>query len=452
MATQDKTIAPAQDSTGIRALKGRALTDFDPDIAAALRKEIERQQSGIELIASENFVSQAVLEANGSVFTNKYAEGFPGKRYYGGQENTDRIESLAIERAKALFRCDDANVQALSGAAANIAIYFAWLNPGDAVLGMDLTHGGHLTHGAPVTKIADIFKFHRYRMADVETGAIDYDQLRQLALEHHPRLIIAGFSAYPRELDYAAISAIAREVGAVAMADISHIGGFVAAGVLKNPFDYGFNVVMTTTHKSLGGPRGALILSKGKPGNPLKAPEKTIENLPTLINRSVFPGLQGGPHMNVIAGIAVMLKEVATPEFKAYASQALKNAKHLAQVLMDRGCKLVTNGTDNHLMVVDCVKSFGIDGKEVEGILGKVHVTASKSTIPDEPRSPFSPSGLRLGTPAMTTRGMTEREMELLAGYMLEAIEKRADESALARISEEVRQLAQAFPLPATGM
>ena len=420
----------------------------DKTIYDLIEKEKVRQQNGVELIASENYVSPAVLEALGSVFTNKYSEGFPGKRYYGGQENTDAVEQLAIDRAKAIFGSDHANVQPLSGAPANIAVYFSWLEPGETVLGMDLTHGGHLTHGSPVTYMSRLFNFVRYGMKDVETGEIDYDALRETAKKEKPKIILAGFSAYPRELDYAAIKSIADEVGAITMADMAHIAGLIAAGELKNPFNAGFNVMTTTTHKTLRGPRGAMILSKGTVGNPLKAPEKTIDNLPTLIDRSVFPGFQGGPHMATVAAIAVALGEAQTPEYKVYAKQVLKNAKRMAEKLMENGAKLVTNGTDNHMMVVDCVKSWNLDGKIVEQLFDKVGITASKSTIPDDPNPPYKPSGLRLGTPAMTTRGMKEAEIDQLVGYMLAAIKSKDDEVALEKLHTEVKDFCQKFPVP----
>ncbi|PIR51983.1 serine hydroxymethyltransferase [Candidatus Peregrinibacteria bacterium CG10_big_fil_rev_8_21_14_0_10_49_16] len=425
-----------------------ALTRTDPDVLATILGEERREREGVELIASENYVSGAVLEALGSVFTNKYSEGYPGKRYYGGQEFTDAVETLAIARAKTLFDCDHANVQPSSGAGANIAVYHAWLEPGDTVLGMDLTHGGHLTHGAPVTHMAKLFNFVRYKMKDIETGEIDYDALREMAKQQKPKIILAGFSAYPRELNYRAFKEIADEVGAIAMADMAHISGLIAAGVAHNPFDDGFNIMTTTTHKTLRGPRGAMILSKGTVGNPLKAPEKTIDNLPTLIDRSVFPGLQGGPHMHQTAAIAVALGEAMKPEFREYGKQVLKNAKHLAAFLMNNGCKLVTNGTDNHLMVLDCIQSFGLDGKEVEHILDFVGITTSKSTIPDDPNPPFKPSGLRLGTPAVTTRGMKEKDMEILGMFMLQAITHKADETHRLKIQEEVKTFCSQFPVP----
>lgn len=428
-----------------------ALKNWDPQVFTTLQGEENRQSHGMELIASENYTSPAVLAALGSVFTNKYSEGYPGRRYYGGQEFTDAVETLAIERAKKLFRTDHANVQPLSGAPANIAVYFAWLEPGDTVLGMDLTHGGHLTHGSPVTYMAKLFNFVRYKMKDVETGEIDYDELRRVAKKERPKIILAGFSAYPRELDYAKFSAIAKEVGAITMADMAHIAGLIAAGVLKNPFDYGFHIITTTTHKTLRGPRGGMILSMGKVGNPLKAVEKTIENLPTLIDRSVFPGFQGGPHMNNTAAKAIAFGEAMKPAFKVYAQQIVTNAKAMANELMKLGCKLITNGTDNHLMVIDCIKSFNVNGKEIEQALDKVGITTSKSTIPDDLLPPFAPSGLRLGTPAMTTRGMKEKDMCQIARWIVEVSQQRNDEKKLRKIKKEVSEVCLQFPVPGVG-
>ncbi|HBQ50686.1 serine hydroxymethyltransferase [Candidatus Daviesbacteria bacterium RIFCSPLOWO2_01_FULL_38_10] len=425
-----------------------SLKTTDPQVYKFIKGEEQRQKLGMELIASENYVSPSVLEALGSVFTNKYSEGYPGRRYYGGQEFTDAVESLAIERAKKLFRCDHANVQPLSGAPANIAVYFAWLEPGDTVLGMDLTHGGHLTHGSPVTHMAKLFNFVRYKMKDVETGEIDYDELRKVARKEKPKIILAGFSAYPREPDYAKMKAIADEVGAITMADMAHIAGLIVAGVLKNPFDFGFNIITTTTHKTLRGPRGGMILSMGKVSNPLKAVEKTVENLPTLIDRSVFPGFQGGPHMNNTAAKAVAFGEAMKPSFKVYARQIVKNAKAMADELMKQGCKLITNGTDNHLMVMDCIKSFGIDGKEVEQILDKIGITTSKSTVPDDPLPPFAPSGLRLGTPAMTTRGMKEKHMRQIAKWVVDAAHERKNSKVLKKLKKEVVEMSLQFPVP----
>src|SRR5436305_10027888 len=303
----------------------------DDVIAQLIAAEEKRQREGLELIPSENYVSRDVLEAMGSVFTNKYSEGYPGKRYYGGQDFTDQVEQLAIDRAKQLFKADHANVQPHSGAPANEAVYSAWLEPGDTVLAMDLGHGGHLTHGAPVTRSAKLYNFIRYKMKDISTGEIDYDELRQLALKHKPKIILAGFSAYPRELDYAKFAAIGREVGdeCLLMADMAHIAGLIVGGVAKNPFDYGFHVITTTTHKTLRGPRGGMILTKGKAGNPLRPVERTLENLPTLIDREVFPGFQGGPHMNNTAAKAVAFHEAMQPEFQDYCQQILKTAKRL---------------------------------------------------------------------------------------------------------------------------
>jgi len=402
----------------------------------------------LELIPSENYVSRDVLTALGSVFTNKYSEGYPGKRYYGGQDFTDPLELLAIDRAKQLFGADHANVQPHSGAPANEAVYNAWLQPGDTVLAMDLSHGGHLTHGAPVTRSAQLYNFVRYKMKDPVTGEIDYDELRALALEHKPKIILAGFSAYPRELDYAKFAAIGREVGALLMADMAHIAGLIVGGVAKNPFDYGFHVITTTTHKTLRGPRGGLILSKGVVGNPLKKPEKTLENIPTLIDRSIFPGMQGGPQMHVIAAKAVAFGEALQPEFKDYAAQIVKNAAVLADELQKRGFQLVTGGTSNHLILADVYKSFGIDGKVAERALDKIGLTLNANAVADDPLPPFRPSGIRLGTPALTTRGLREAHMEQIAEWMKQAIDAREDAAVLLRLRSEVTAFARQFPLP----
>ncbi|MBI3991712.1 MAG: serine hydroxymethyltransferase [Candidatus Lambdaproteobacteria bacterium] len=422
-----------------------ALPQGDPEVFRILQGEYQREHDGLELIPSENYVSEAVLEALGTLMTNKYSEGTPGRRYYGGQTYTDQVESLAIARAKALFNADHANVQPLSGAAANLCVYAAWLELGDTVLAMDLSHGGHLTHGAPVTFAAKAFKFIRYKMKDVETGEIDYDHLERLALEHKPKIILAGFSAYPRSIDYPRMKAIADKVGAMAMADMAHIAGLIAGKALPNPLDAGFHVMTTTTHKTLRGPRGAVILSRGTPGNPLRAPEKTLENLPTLIDRAVFPGLQGGPHMNKVMAIAVALKEAATPAFRQYARQVLANAQALAAQLMERGCKLVTNGTDNHMMLLDTMASFGKTGQEVQELLDAVGMTLNKNALPDDPLPPFKASGVRLGTPAATSRGMKEPEMERVAGWIVDACQGRAEP---AQIAAQVKALCNAFPSP----
>jgi len=385
----------------------------DDAIFELIEAEKKRQATNIEMIPSENYVSEQVLEALGSVFTNKYSEGYPGRRYYGGQENTDKLEQLAIDRAKQLFGADHANVQPHSGAQANEAVYYAWLDAGDTVMAMSLDHGGHLTHGAPVTRSAREYNFVRYGMKDVETGEIDYKDLRKLAREHRPKMIMAGFSAYPRELDFAKFAEIGNEVGALLVADMSHIAGLIAGGVAKNPFDYGFHVITTTTHKTLRGPRGGLILSKGVVGSPLKKPEKTIENIPTLIDRAVFPGTQGGPHMHTIAAKAVAFHEALQPEFREYAQAVVDNAKLLAEELQKRGCILVTGGTDNHLILIDVYKSFGIDGKEAQERLEKIGITVNANAVPNDTLPPYRPSGIRLGTPAITTRGDVNNFAEL---------------------------------------
>ncbi|WP_411912130.1 serine hydroxymethyltransferase [Candidatus Nanosynbacter sp. BB002] len=419
----------------------------DQAIERLITAEIERQQAGLELIPSENYVSPDVLKALGSVFTNKYSEGYPGRRYYGGQHNTDQIEQLAIDRAKQLFGADHANVQPHSGAQANEAVYYAWCEPGDTILAMDLAHGGHLTHGAPVTRSAREYNFVRYGIKDVETGEIDYEEIRRLALEYRPKIILAGFSAYPRELDYAKFTEIGNEVGAMLMADMSHIAGLIVGGVAKNPFDYGFHVITTTTHKTLRGPRGGLILSKGVVGNPLKRPEKTLENLPTLIDRAVFPGTQGGPHMHTIAAKAVAFGEALRPEFAAYAQQIVKNAAVLADELKRGGLKLVTGGTSNHLVLADVYGSFGIDGKTAQERLEASGITANANAIPNDTLPPFRPSGLRLGTPAVTTRGMTEAEIKQIAELIIAAIQTD-DPNVHAELKQKTGSLAKSFPLP----
>jgi glycine hydroxymethyltransferase len=424
------------------------------DTAAELLIEAEerRQREGLELIPSENYVSRDVLRAQGSVFTNKYAEGYPGRRYYGGQELTDQIEQLAIDRAKQLFGADHANVQPHSGAPANEAVYSAWMEPGDTILAMDLSHGGHLTHGAPVTRSAHLYNFVRYKMKDVNTGEIDYDNLRELALQHRPKIILAGFSAYPRNLDYDKFAAIGNEVGALLMADMAHIAGLIAGGVSENPLRHGFHVMTTTTHKTLRGPRGGLILSMGTVSNPLRAPEKTIENIPTLIDRAVFPGMQGGPHMHSIAAKAVAFREALQPEFKDYALQVVKNAAVLADEMIKQGFQLVTGGTSNHLILADVYKSFGIDGKVAETAIDAIGLTLNANVVPDDPLPPFKPSGIRLGTPAMTTRGLTEDHMLLIANWMKQAIDNRDNSDVLVRLRAEVRNLALQLPLPSDNL
>jgi glycine hydroxymethyltransferase len=420
----------------------------DQEVKKLIAAEEKRQREGLELIPSENYVSREVLNAMGSIFTNKYSEGFPGRRYYGGQINTDQVEQLAIDRAKALFGADHANVQSHSGAPANEAVYHAWCEPGETIMGMELSHGGHLTHGRPGTISAKLFNFVRYGIKDIETGEIDYDEMLAVAKKAKPKIILAGFSSYPRELDYAKFAAIGQEVGAVLMADMAHIAGLIAGKALKNPFDFGFHIITTTTHKTLRGPRGAMILSQGTVSNPLRAVEKTVENLPTLIDRTVFPGLQGGPHMHIIAAKAVAFHEAAQPDFQDYSRQILKNSKRLADELMKRGFKLITNGTDNHLVLADVHASFGIDGGEAETVLDKIGLTLNKNVIPDDPLPPFKPSGIRLGTPAITTRGMKEADMEKIADWMSQAIKHRNDDKTLNKLSNQVKEFSRQFPLP----
>lgn len=408
----------------------------DAEVFGALMGEEERERNGVELIPSENYVSRAVLEANGSVFTNKYSEGYPGKRYYGGQEFTDIVETIAIERARKLFNAQYANVQPLGGAAANVAMYFALMEPGDTVLGMDLSHGGHLTHGHPTTAINKVFNFVRYKMKDVETGEIDYEELRRVALEHKPKIILAGFSAYTRELDYAKFVEIAKEVGAYTVADIAHITGLIAGGVLKNPFDYGFDVMTMTTHKSLRGPRGGMILVRES------------AELAKKINKAVFPGMQGGPHMHAIAAKAVAFGEALHPSFKAYAAQVLKNAKAMEMVFKTAGVRLLCGGTDNHMLLADVFGSLGVTGQEAETVLDEVGITLNKNMIADEPRTAMDPSGIRFGTPAMTTRNMKEAEATLIAELMLETLRHKDEAAKKAALKAQVKELCLAHPVP----
>ena len=410
------------------------LQKTDPAVYDAIAGEEGRQRRGVELIPSENYTYPEVLIALGSVLTNKYAEGYPGRRYYGGQEFTDQVENLARDRAKQVFRCEHANVQPLSGSPMNQAVYLAYMKPGDTILGMDLSHGGHLTHGAPVSHMGKIFNFVRYKTLPEEQGRIDFDALRKTALETRPKILLCGYTSYPRDYDYAEFQKIADEVGAITMADVSHIGGLIAANVMRNPFDYGFDIVTTTTHKSLRGPRGGMVLCKKK--------------FAAEIDKSVFPGLQGGPHMNVIAGVAITLGKALQPEFKAYGAAVLANAKALAQGLLDGGGKLVTGGTDNHMMVLDTVQCFGIDGKVAEVVLDRVSITTNKQIIPDDPNPPLRPSGVRIGTPAATARGMDQGDMAKLAGWMVAALQKRDDAAAIARIKGEVEAFCGRFPVP----
>lgn len=412
----------------------------DEEVYNAIVGEEEREQKGLELIPSENYVSRAVREANGSVFTNKYSEGYPGRRYYGGQKYTDIVENIAIERAKKLFNAGYANVQPLSGAPANVAMYFALMEPGDTVLGMDLSHGGHLTHGHPTTWINKIFRFVRYQMKNVETGEIDYDELRAVALREKPKIILAGFSAYSRELDYAKFKEIADEVGAYTVADMAHIAGLIAGGVARNPFDDGFDVITTTTHKTLRGPRGGMILTRES------------EDIAKKINKAVFPGLQGGPHMNVTAGKAIAFGEAATPMFKEYAAQILKNAKAMEAVFHTEGIRMLGGGTSNHLILADVFGSLGIPGQEAEIVLDSIGITLNKNMIADETRSAMDPSGIRFGTPAMTTRNMKEVEATHVANIMIDALRNKDNDMKKAELKAEVETLCLKFPVPDSFM
>lgn len=414
------------------------LAKQDKMVHDALLGEVKREAEGLELIPSENYVSEPVHEALGSVFTNKYSEGYPGKRYYGGQAYTDVVETLAIERAKELFKCSFANVQPLSGAPANLGTYFALLEPGDTVLGMDLTHGGHLTHGHPVTAITKIFNFVRYKMKDVETGEIDYDDMLKVAKKEKPKLILAGFSAYSRELDYEKFVAIGREVGALVMADIAHIAGLIAGGVAKNPFDAGFDIMTTTTHKTLRGPRGGMILVRED------------EDLAKKIDKTIFPGMQGGPHMNNIAAKAVAFGEALQPSFKVYAEQILKNAKAMEEVFRKRGVRMIGGGTSNHLILADVFGSLGVSGQEAETVLDEVGITVNKNVIADDTRKPMDPSGIRFGTPALTTRGFMEEDTSTVATLMIDALENKDDEAKKKDIRADVENLAKAHPIPET--
>jgi glycine hydroxymethyltransferase len=408
-----------------------SLRRADPQVAEAIEREIERQQTSLELIASENFTSPAVLEAMGTALTNKYAEGYPGKRYYGGCEFVDVVESLAIERAKRLFGSEHANVQAHSGSGANQAAYFALLEPGDTILGMELSHGGHLTHGSPVNFSGKFFRFVRYGVSE-STQQLDYDRIRELAREHRPKMIQCGYSAYPRTIDFAAFGEIAREVGAILFADIAHIAGLVAAGVHPSPVGHA-PVVSTTTHKTLRGPRGGLVLCDAVHAD--------------AIDRAIFPFTQGGPLEHVIAAKAVALEEASRPEFKEYAAQIVRNARALAQRLVERGFRLVSGGTDNHLFVLDFTGGE-LTGLKAQRRLDAAGITTSKSTVPGETRSPWVTSGLRIGTPAVTTRGMREEEMRRIGDWIADVLAHPGDDALAARIRAEVAELCRCHPLP----
>ena len=408
----------------------QSLAQFDPEISTTIRHETERQEYSLEFIASENFVSENVLEAQGSLLTNKYAEGYPGKRYYGGCECVDVAEQLAIDRAKQLFGAEHANVQAHSGSQANMAVYFATCQPGDTVLGMNLAHGGHLTHGSPVNFSGKLFNIVPYGVKQ-ETGTIDYAEVEQLAKEHKPKLIVVGASAYPRTIDFEAFRRIADEVGSMVMVDMAHIAGLVAAGVHPTPVPHA-EFVTTTTHKTLRGPRGGMILCR--------------EEQAKKLNSNIFPGIQGGPLMHVIAAKAVAFKEALQPEFKDYARQVVSNAQALAGELVERGYKLVSGGTDTHLMLLDFTGS-DLTGKVAEETLEKAGITVNKNAVPFDTRSPFVTSGVRIGTPATTTRGLKEAEMKQVGAWVDRALQNIDNEAALAEIRGEVRELCQQFPL-----
>lgn len=413
------------------------IKDQDTEVYEVLIGEEHREAVGLELIPSENYVSRAVFEANGSVFQNKYSEGYPGKRYYGGQDFTDQIEQLAINRACALFSAKFANVQPLSGAPANLAVYSALLKPGDTVLGMDLSHGGHLTHGHPMTHPAKIYNFVTYKMKDADTGEIDFDEMLEVAKREKPKLIVAGFSAYSRELDYAKFVEIAKEVGAYTMADMCHISGMIAGKALANPFDAGFDVMVTTTHKSMRGPRGAIILTRE---------DKKIAK---KINTAVFPGLQGGPHMHQVAAKAVAFGEALSPKFEVYAKQVLKNAKAMEAVFLREGIRLLCGGTDNHLLLADLTE-LEVSGAEAQTALDECGITLNKNSIADDPRGPMDPSGIRFGTPAITTRGFKEEQCAQVAEFMIEVLRDHENQELKERVREDIESLCKKYPIPET--
>lgn len=403
----------------------------DPAIYNAIMAESKRQSEELELIASENYVSPAVLEAMGTILTNKYSEGYVGKRYYAGQVNIDTVETLAIDRAKQLFGAEHVNVQPLSGSPANAAVYFATIKPGDKVLGLSLDHGGHLSHGHPVNFSGMLYDFVRYGVE--ENGIIDMDKVEEIALREKPKMIVAGFSAYSRSMDWKRFKEIADKIGAITFADIAHIAGLIAGEQLENPVPY-FDIVSTTTHKTLRGPRGAMIMCK--------------EAYAKAIDKAVFPGMQGGPHDHINAAKAVAFAEALKPEFKEYSRQVIANAKVLAAELMARGFKIVSNGTDNHLMLIDTMASKGVPGKDAEKALELAGISCNKNMVPFDPRSPFDPSGIRMGTPAITTRGMKEDQMKILAGWIDEVVSNASDASVQSKVQGEVKELCKGFPVP----
>ncbi|MFA5999760.1 MAG: serine hydroxymethyltransferase [Candidatus Paceibacterota bacterium] len=408
----------------------------DKKVEKLIKGEALRQKEGLELIPSENYVSADVLEANGSIFTNKYSEGYPGRRYYGGQEWTDQVERLAIERACKLFKCKFANVQPLSGAPANLAVYAALLEPGDTVMGMDLSHGGHLTHGHPMTLPAKIYKFVTYKMKNPDTGEIDYEDMRRVAIANKPKLIIAGFSAYPRTLNYKKFVEIAHEVGAITMADMAHIAGLIAAGALRNPFDDGFDIITTTTHKTLRGPRGGMILTRES------------EEIAKKIDKAIFPGIQGGPHMHIIAAKAVAFGEAMTPGYKKYAKQILKNMKAMEKVFHKNKVRMIGGGTDNHLILADVFGSLGVTGKEAQTVLDEVGITLNMNSIAGDTRKPMDPSGIRFGAPAITTRGFKEKDCAQVAELIIKTLKNKDNKKVKESIHKEIKKLAKKFPIP----
>jgi len=412
--------------------KGMQIAGFDDELWSAIRDEERRQEHHIELIASENYASPRVLEAQGTVLTNKYAEGYPGKRYYGGCEYVDVVESLALERAKTLFQADFANVQPHSGSQANAAVYMALLNPGDTVLGMSLAHGGHLTHGAKVNFSGKIYNAVQYGI-DTSTGLIDYEEVERLAKEHRPKMIVAGFSAYSRVVDWQRFRTIADEIGAFLLVDMAHVAGLVAAGVYPSPVNIA-DVTTTTTHKTLRGPRGGLILAKSN------------EEIEKKLNSLVFPGIQGGPLMHVIAAKAVAFKEALQPEFKVYQEHVVVNARAMAQRFVDRGLQIVSGGTDNHLMLVDLIAK-GITGKATDAALGRAHITVNKNAVPNDPQSPFVTSGIRIGTPAVTTRGFTKPDCEILADWICDIVDDLDNETVISRVRDDVTEICRKYPV-----
>ena len=408
----------------------------DKEIFDAIMGETAREEDGLELIPSENYVSMAVREANGSVLTNKYSEGYPGRRYYGGQDFTDAVERLAIARACELFGAKFANVQPHSGAPANLAVYAALLEPGDTVMGMDLSHGGHLTHGHPMTLPAKIYKFVTYKMKDPDTGEIDYKDMLRVAKENKPKLIIAGFSAYPRTLNYKKFVDIAHEVGAITMADMAHIAGLIAAGVARNPFEDGFDIITTTTHKTLRGPRGGMILTREN------------EEIAKKIDKTIFPGIQGGPHMHTIAAKAVAFGEALRPEFKIYANQVLKNAKAMEEVFRAEGVRMIGGGTDNHLILADVFGSLGVTGKEAQTVLDEVGITLNMNSIAGDTRKPLDPSGIRFGTPAITTRGFKEEDCAEVAKLLIQTLKNKDNAEKKTEIKAKIKVLAHKHQIP----